>query len=304
MSSSLPRHRCSNRLGALAVILWVIITTTALANEPAPPPDGPVPLNVIATDDSAVFSSGFNHRGVGQGDAVHSSFDFTRRFPLTDTMGHWFLQAGASEDRFDFGGAQRGPLPGTLQTFNVPLGIVNITQAHIGFIAQLRPGFYFEHEISQGAFDVPLEIGGYWPLIDEKLYAAWGMRAGLLQQHGVFPTAGLIWVIDPSLILHVVLPEPRLEYTVSDRLALWAGSEFTGGSYKMDSDGEGKYSGTVVQYYEIRAGAGATFFPLKGWCVKLAAGYACERKLDFYRADASYVADPAPYVRLQTAVEF
>lgn len=268
------------------------------------PEDGPVPLNVFATDDSAVFSSGFNHKGIESGNAQHSNFDFTRRFPFTDENGHWFCQAGVSMDRFDFGGSRRGPLPSTLQTFNIPVGIVNITQAHIGFIAQLRPGFYFEHDLSEGAFDVPLEIGGYWPLMNEKLYAAWGMRAGLLQQHGVFPTAGLIWVITPTVILYGVLPEPRLEYTASDRLLLWAGSEFTGGSYKMDSDGGDRFSGTVVEYYEIRVGAGATLVALKGWSLKVAAGYALERKFDFYRANESYVADPAPYIRIQTSVEF
>jgi len=293
----LPCLRWFSLLGAA-----VFGATAAWAGSVAP--DEPVPLDVIATDESAVFSSGFNHRGTGSGDAWHSSLDVTRRIPLAGPAGHWFLQAGVSGERFDFGGSDRGSLPGTLQTFNVPLGIVNITEAHVGFIAQLRPGFYFEHEISRGAFDVPLEIGGYWPLINEKLYAAWGLRAGLLMPHGVFPTAGLIWVINPKLILHGVLPEPRLEYTVSDRLALWAGSEFNGGTFKIDSGTDGKFSGTVVQYYEIRAGAGATLVPAKGWSIKLAAGYACERKFDFYRADQSSVADPAPYVRLQASVEF
>ena len=285
-------------------IVGAMLLAAAVALAGSAPPEEPVPLNVVATDESAVFSSGFNHRGIGRGDAWHSSLDVTRRIPLAGPEGHWFLQAGLSGERFDFGGSDRGPLPSTLQTFNVPFGLVNITQAHIGFIAQLRPGFYFEHELSRGAFDVPLEIGGYWPLINEKLYAAWGLRAALLQPHGVFPAAGLIWVINPTLILHGVLPEPRIEYTVSEKLALWAGGEFTGGTFKMDSGTGGRFSGTVVQYCEIRAGAGATLVPAKGWCVKLAAGYACERKFDFYRADQSYVADPAPYVRLQASAEF
>lgn len=268
------------------------------------PPEEPVPLQVLSTDESAVLSSGFNHRGIGRGDAMHSCLEFTRRIPLAGPEGPWFFQAGVSGERFDFGGSDRGPLPGTLQSFGVPFGIVNITQGHVGFIAQLQPGFYFEHQLSRGAFDVPLTIGGYWPLLDEKLYAAWGLRAGLLQEHGVFPAAGLIWVIDPTLILFGVMPEPRLEYTVSERLTLSAGGEFTGGTFKMDSGTGERFSGTVVQYYEIRAGAGATFLPAKGWSIKLAAGYACQRKFDFYRANQSYVADPAPYVRLQASAEF
>jgi len=281
--------------------LALCVASSALAG--LAPPEEPVPLNVVATDESAVFASGFNHREIGRGSAFHSTFDFTRRIPL---VGNWFLQAGVSEERFDFGGPDRGPLPGTLQAVNLPLGVSYIIQGHIGFLAQLRPGFYFEHEISRGAFDVPLEIGGYWPLIDEKLYAAWGLRATVMQHYIAFPTAGLIWIIDsePTLILHGILPEPRIEYTVNDKLAVWAGGELIGGTYKMDSGEGSKFSGTVVQYFEIRAGAGVTLTPVKGWSIKLAGGYACERKLDFYRADQSYIADPAPYVRLQVSAEF
>ena len=280
----------------------LLAATAALAR--TEPTDGPVPLDALSTDESAVFPSGFNHQGIGDGGVMHSAVDYTRRFPWTDTMGHWFWQAGISGERFDFGGVRRGPLPGTLQTINFPLGIVNITQEHIGFLAQVRPGFYFEHDLSRGAFDVPLEVGSYWPLLNEKLYLAWGFRAALLQHYIVFPTAGLIWVITPDLILYGHLPEPRLEYTPSDKLALWAGGEVLGGSYKMDSDTGERFSGTVVEYYEVRAGAGATFTPVKYWNIKLAAGVACERKLDFYRADQSYIADPAPYVRLQVSAEF
>jgi len=275
------------------------ISTSAFAG--AGTPEEPVPLNVVAVDGSYVFSSGFNHGGIGRGDALRSVFDYTRRFPLT---GNWFLQAGVSQERFDFGGTDRGPLPSTLQTLNIPLGIVNITQGHIGFLAQFRPGFYFEHELSQGAFDIPFEIGSFWPLIDEKLYLAWGMRATALQHYGVFPTVGAIWVADPKFIVYCVLPEPRVEYTVSERLAVWAGSELLGGNYKMDSDAGERFSGTVVQYFDIRLGTGATITPAKGWSIKVAAGYSIERKFDFYRARQSYVADPAPYVRLQASAEF
>ena len=295
---------CPTRFGAMAERIFLgiaAIVLTGVAAIAGEAPEEPVPLTVLATDESAVFSSGFNHQGIGHGDAFHSALDFTRRIPLKE---HWFFQLGVSADRFDFGGADRGPLPSTLQTFNVPIGISYITQGHVGFLVQLRPGFYFEHEISRGAFDVPLEIGGYSPLINEKLYAAWGLRAGLLQHYGVFPVAGFIWVIKPTLILHAMLPEPRLEYNVSDRLAIWAGGEFLGGNYKMDSGSEDRFSGTVVEYYEIRVGAGATITPAKGWSVKLAAGCATERKFNFYRASQSYVADPAPYVRLQASVEF
>jgi len=279
----------------------VFFCATAVQAGPTAPAEEPVPLNVVATDESYVFPSGINHRGIGYGDVFHSTFDFTHRLPLS---GNWFLQAGVSADRFDFGGSHCGPLPSTLQSFNFPLGIVNIIQGHVGFIAQVRPGFYFEHTIDGGSFDVPLELGSFLPLLDEKLYLAWGLRAGLLQHYGVFPTLGLIWVINPKLILYAHLPEPRIEYTASERLLLWAGGEFTGGSYKMDSADAGKFSGTVVQYYEIRGGTGATFTPSKGWSVKLAAGYAFERKWDFYRSSQSYVADPAPYVRLQASSEF
>lgn len=296
----LSRHRIlKSCVGGL--LLWLAATGLAGPSVQPEPAAAPVPLNVVATDASTVFPSEINHQGTGRSGACHSTLDLTRRIPIT---GNWFFQVGANLERFDFGTTERGPLPTTLQTFNVPIGIVNITQEHVGFLAQLRPGFFFEHEVTRGAFDIPFEIGSFIPVIDEQLYVAWGMRAALLQKYGVFPMGGVIWVIHPKLILYGHLPEPRLEYTVNEQWLLWTGGECIGGSFKMDANDTDRIGGTVVQYCELRGGLGATYIPAKGWNLKLAAGYAFERKFDFYRAQAGYVANPAPYVRLQASAEF
>ncbi len=261
----------------------------------------PVPLTVVATDESYVFASAFNHTDSGRGDAFHSSLDFTQRAALG---GAWFFQAGLSAERYAFGVGKNSPLPSSLESFNFPIGIVNITQGDIGFTAQVRPGFYFENAVTGGAFDIPLELGGDLPLIDEKLYIAWGLRAAMLQRYPIMPFPGLIWVINPKLILYGNLPEPRLEYTPSERLTLWTGGEYIDGTYKMDSGTGERYSGTPVEYSELRAGMGLAFIPAKGWNVKLATGYVLKRTFDFYRADQSYVSAPTAYLRLQVSREF
>ncbi len=291
---------------------WLIAAATALAG-PAPQvdknnkavitPEEPVPLDTVSLDESFVFSSPikFTHDQVGRGDALHSDFEYIRRLPIS---GHWYFQLGANYDRFDFGGHATSFLPNTLQTFNIPIGLSYIMYDHVAFLVEVRPGFYFEHEVTRGAIDIPFNTGGYVPLIAEKLYGVWGFGTSALRHYPVIPTVGLVWLVNDNLQVLAYVPEPKIVYTVHEGLSVWAGGELLGGSYKVDRNNDPKLNATIVDYSEYRAGVGLTYTPVKHWDVNLAAGYAFDRTFDFYRAGKSYTAEPAPYIRLQLTGEF
>ncbi len=290
------------------------LVSSVIAGPKTPPDtspkiDEPVPLNVITLESSVVFSSGveFTHKEIGRGSALHNRFESIRRIPI---RGQWYFQAGAAYDRFDFGGSANAFVPSTLQTFNVPVGVSYIMYGHVGFLAQIRPGFYFEHEVTRGAFDVPIELGGYIPIVTEKLYGVWGLGVSFLRHYPAIPTLGVVWLINDKLRLEGYLPNPRLLYQVSDSFSIWAGGEVLAGSYKVDRRDRpndpkvNSLNGTTIDYTEVRAGLGFLYTPAKHWEITAAAGFAVDRTFDYWRANKSYIADPAPYLRVQIGGEF
>ena len=276
----------------------------------APSTEDVTQLDEVNADVSYVLTSPikFTHKRVTAGDEVYSEFRYLRRVPI---KGNWFFQAGVEYERFDFGGGNAGPLPGGLQDINLPIGIVYMVQNHTGFLAQIRPGFWFEHRIDTGAFDIPIEIGGVYPLQKDKLFLAYGVGTSILREWPVLPTLGLVWIIDDHWKLFGVAPEPKLVYTCNDRFSVWLGGELFLEAFSTDRNNFAlttqrghTTSGSVCEYSEYRVGLGATYSPVKYWDINFAAGYSFDRSFDFWRADKSYTADPAPFVRLQMKASF
>ena len=300
---------------------WLITAanTTAGPTEPdsktSAPPVAPAQNtypDAFKADASYVFSSPirFAEKRIGKGNEVHGEVRYSRRIPIT---GNWYFHFGIDYEQFDFGGSKSGapgPLPGCLQDLNAPIGIAYLVNNQIGFLAQVRPGVYFEHRIDSGAFDIPVEIGGVIPIKNGKLYLTYGIGTSNLRHYPVIPNLGVVWLINDKWRLMGVAPEPRLIYTYNDRLSLWLGGEVLIQSFKTDRNdfapvGQGKTtSGSVVDYTEARAGLGFSYTPWKDWDLNVAGGYALEREFDFWRAKKCYTADPAPFVRAQLKVAF
>ncbi len=265
--------------------------------------EGPVPLNTIELDTSYVFSSriDFASQKVGEGSAMHNDFEYIRRIPI---HGQWYFQIGANYERFDFGGSATRLLPTTLQSINVPIGISYIYRGHVGFLAQFRPGVNFEHDISTGAFDIPFQIGSFYPFIDEKFYGVWGVGTSMLRDWPVIPMVGIIWVINDQFRIMGHAPEPKIIYQPNENWTFWVGGEFAGGSYKVGRRSDSRLSNTVVDYTEIRVGGGFSYEPNDNWEINVVGGCAVDRSFDFHRANQVYSSDPAPYVRVQLSGQF
>ncbi|HWL51735.1 MAG TPA: hypothetical protein VNQ90_04830 [Chthoniobacteraceae bacterium] len=294
---------CAFTLGAALGTGFAQATPDINFDEPDASTEGEVNLNTLEIDTSYVFSSGieFASKEVGRGSAMHNFFEYIRRVPI---QGQWYFQVGATYDRFDFGGSATSLLPTTLQSINVPVGISYIFEGHVGFLAQVRPGLNFEHDITSGAFDIPFEIGSFYPFIDKKLYGVWGAATSILRDWPVIPMVGIIWIINDDFRVMGYLPEPKIIYQANENLEIWVGGEFIGGSYKVGRRADSRLSNTVVDYTEYRVGAGFTYEPRDNWEITLAGGCAIDREFDFHRANQVYSSDAAPYIRFQVSGEF
>lgn len=260
-------------------------------------------LNVVNLDASFTAASEFRfvHKGRGFASTFRSHFEYLHRIPLS---GPWHLQLGVDYERFDFGGSALRTLPSTLQATTIPLGIAYLVEGHVGFLAEIRPGFYFSQSVSRGAINVPFHIGGGIPLIDGKLYGTWGVATSFLRRYPVIPVVGVVWLISDEWRLLAYLPEPKLVYDATSSLQLWAGGEIIANSFKVGRMSRSNLSNTVVDYEEYRVGAGLDYKVAKDWTLTAAAGCAVYRSFDFWRAKESYTGDAAPYVRVQLTGEF
>src|ERR1700731_2877138 len=91
--------------------------------------------------------------------------DFTEsdtilRFVLTPRVKLGVLRLGAEWERFSFGMPQHAPLPDTLQSAAIVVGIDTQFSDSILMRFEAQPGFYGTNELSFDEFNVPFIAGG------------------------------------------------------------------------------------------------------------------------------------------------
>ena len=179
---------------------------------------------------------------------------------------------------------------------------------HVGAFLQLRPGFYFQNDIGISSFDVPIRLGRFFVVKDEKLYLLGGASASFLRgEYPVLPLAGVIWILSEHVRLMALFPTPKLIYSPTKKLDIWVGGGINGGSYRTDRNESirpKKLNGAQVDFSEYRAGVGMTYAVSKSFSFEVDAGYSIQRQFDFARAGETYRTDPAPYVRIALSAAF
>jgi hypothetical protein len=271
----------------------------------------PVPLTTIIDTTDYGFHQDLK-RGSGNLEVEHNNFEIDRRIPLdfltwpNVQCGQWFLRVGADYERFDFSIHNENRLPDTLQSASGDIALEYRVNGKIAFLAETRPGVYFQQKVNSGSFDAPTNIAGVFPIFGgDKFYVVGGVTVSGLSRYPVLPIGGILWHINDKWDLRAYLPDPRLVYEVSDDLEWWVGGELAGGNYKTDnrSVNPEKISGGVITYDEARAGAGVTW-KVKPFTFDFGAGYTVQSEFNYSRAGESFSTHPAPYVRLTARLDF
>src|SRR6202171_3437160 len=249
----------------LAFLLWTeSARATREEEESSKPANEKVPLDIFETENGYVFESDLNHGGsFGKQDELQNEFEYGHRFLLN---GKLYLHLRAAYDRFDFG-STRAPVPDHLQKMAGVIGIDYMHGKVFGAFLQFRPGFYTEDHIGSESFDCPILLGRFWVLQPDKLYVLTAAYASFLRGGlPVIPLVGVVWVPNDKVRLMGFLPEPKLIYSATKQLDLWLGGQLAGGAFRTDHHPEfnnirhvDKLSGTQVDYYDYRAGIGATY---------------------------------------------
>ena len=297
-----------------SLFLTLVLLVAALRSSPAGEPtlqvqtekkSEAVSLDLFELESSYVFESDL-HRGgsFGEQDALHNSFSYAHRFLLG---GHLYLHLGVDYSRFDFG-TTGAPVPDQLQSAAAVIGVDYMHNNDVGAFIQIKPGFYTQSDFDDAAFDAPITLGRIWVMQPDHLYFFTGVNAAFLRgRWPVIPLAGMIWMPNDQWKVMAMLPEPRIIYSPSNKFDVWVGGQLTGGSFRTDRNNAivpSRLNGAQVDYSEYRVGGGFVYSPCDNVSVDLGGGYAIQRRFDFHRADITYKADGAPYLRLEFKAKF
>ena len=279
--------------------------------EPCPP----TTLDWLSIRSSYTGESDFERGNDASGDSFYKAIELNHRMALgldwpNVDCGQWYLRLGADYRRWDFDNSGGLPIPNTLQSFSAIVALEYVIRDVTAVTVEARPGFYFEHDVREDAFNVPVLV--YFPLWwHEGDDFSWALLGGVsyngLRSYPVLPALGLAAKYGKWTLL-AVPPQPRLIYTASKELSFWVEGEVTGGAFRTDDhDFERKenLNHAVVTYSEWRVGAGITWKPCANALLDIGAGYAFNREFDFHRAEERFETDGgAPFVKVEFRASF
>lgn len=242
--------------------------------------------------------------GVSRGRFAVDSFDeddLIMRYIFTPRIKLGVLRIGAEWERFWFGFSNRAPLPDTLQSISLVLGLDTQLSDSILLRVEAQPGMYNTgvNNLSDD-FNMPFIVGGTY-IYNPNLQLIAGVSVDVERKYPVIPAAGFRWRISREWVANAVLPTPRLEYEWTKNVTLYVGGEVKETNFRVD-DGFGDRQGrpqldhAVLTYSEVRTGGGCNWRISTVLTLTAEAGYQPYRSFDFYRTNIRYhQTDAAPY---------
>ncbi len=281
-----------------------------ITTEPSEPPASTFKLSYEA-DATYEYVGGAKTRLGGDREGRVSEQYSAAHLVLTPQWNSGILyRVGFDWQRFSFGLPSGAPLPNTLQSFSAVIGAD--FQLFDSWLVRVeaQPGFYGDSNDLRGRdFNVPFIIGGSY-IASAELQWVVGLSIDVNRRYPVIPAIGVRWQFADHWTLNAILPSPRLEYAWSKGLTLFAGGEVRDSTCHVRSDfgtdlGKPRLNNAVVEYLEVRAGAGLSWKATKELSVELQGGYLPYRDFDFHRTgDNGETQSGAPYGQLSISARF
>ena len=219
------------------------------------------------------------------------------------------LRFGFEWQRFSFGVPDHAAVPRVLQQASGVLGFDYQIADQWLMRTEVEPGIHSDfRDISWRDFDAPLILGAVY-LVDADLQCFLGLRFDARSEYPVLPVAGVRWKFAAEWTLNLMLPNPRLEYEANERLTLYLGGGVEAGTFavgeRFGSDhGQPKLDGAIVDYLELRFGAGGSWKIAPSVTIEVEAGYVPYREFDFFDPNIDFRSHNAPYGQIACHARF
>ena len=256
--------------------------------------------------ESGAVAGTSDNRGIGTARELSTDMRYVISPQITNDL---LLRVGAEWERFSFAAPRTGALPDALQHVNAIIGFDYQLADQWLMRTELQPGVYGDLRLTGWReVDAPLIIGAAY-LRSDDLQWFFGLRIDARSQFPVLPALGARWQVDESWTLNLQLPQPRLEYGISDKHLVYLGAGVKAGTFTVDEHfgndhGNPRLNGATVDYAELRLGAGWSWRVFPTTTLEAEAGYVPWRTWDFFDQGVLLHSRPAPYVQLGCHVRF
>ena len=270
------------------------------------------PLSYELEAESSFFGRSSANKGstnVGDITEISASAKFVLSLQVGNTA---LLRLGAGWLGYFFNPGPRAPIPDSLQAENLEVGgDIQVSPAILARIAAL-PGLYSNGgNITTRNFNCPFEIAASYFVSTDLILLA-GVYVDPNADPPVFPVLGVHWKLSDKWLIEGTPPRPQLRYLLSDRVTLFAGADLREETFVVDnrfgtSRGVPQLNGAIVEYYEIRAGAGLTWKASKYASVDIEGGCTPYRRFDYVHvADGIKVKSEqvTPYLHIGLSAAF
>jgi len=219
------------------------------------------------------------------------------------------LRLGADWQRLSFDVPKVVPVPSVLQKVSTIIGLdYQLTDKWL-LRAEVQPGLYSDFQnISWGDVDVPMILGAAY-LANADLQWLFGLRVDPRSRYPVLPAAGVHWRFADRWTLNLVVPNPRLELELSDKVQAYLGAGIDLGTYSVadhfgDERGRPDLNRATLDYSEIRVGPGLSWKLGPKFSLEAEAGYTVYRRFDFHDEHLLLRPEPSPYVQITGHIRF
>jgi Domain of unknown function (DUF6268) len=286
------------------------IIKSARGTSPVGPSTSPLSYELDA--ESAFFGTGTAKAGskdVGDITEITSSAKFVLSAQVRDTV---LLRLGAGWLGYFFDPNSKAPIPDSLQAENLEVGAdIQVSPAILARIEAL-PGIYSNaRNITSRDINVPFEIvASYFVSADLILLA--GIYVDVNADEPVFPVFGVHWKLSDKWVIEGMPPRPQIQYNLTDSVTLFAGADLREETFVVDnrfgtSRGMPQLNNAILQYNEIRAGAGLSWKVNKNVNLDIEGGCTPYRRFDYPHVGDGFKVkseDLVPYVRVGLSALF
>lgn len=267
-----------------------------------------IPENEVKVKTSYVFESDLRRGTIPEGKvaAVH----FELGYVATPNLNEDFqFRTGFEIDRTSFSYNQSNTVPNTLEGANLVLGFDWALYQDWLIRFEARPGIYTTRDdFDSSSFNTTFLLGASY-FVNRDLNWLFGVTVNPWRDIPIIPGVGVRWAFAKNWQLNLMFPNPRIEYRVAPGIKIYAGGEWKSGSYRTDknfgdSHGDVALNNAILDYREIRAGAGLILQPNDIITLELQTGAMLDRRYDYFRADKQIHSDMAPYMQLGASFRF
>ena len=270
------------------------------------------PLSYELDAESSFMGVGSANAGstnVGNISEINSLAKFVLSAQVRDNV---LLRLGAGWEGYFFYPEARAPIPDSLQAESLEVGAdIQVSPAVLVRIAAL-PGIYSNAvDITSKDFNVPFEIAASY-FISTDLVLLGGIYVDVNSQTPIFPVIGVHWKLSDKWVIEGMPPRPQIQYILSDNVTLFAGADLHEETYVVDSRfgtsrGFPQLNGAILEYTEIRGGAGLKWKVSKYATLDIEGGCVPYRRFDYSHVEDGFKVkseDWVPYLRVAISASF